>query len=42
MRVWDVLFLEGPKILFRVALALFKVRLSCPVEVHGTLKPVQP
>jgi hypothetical protein len=24
-RVWDVLLLEGPKILFRVALALFKV-----------------
>lgn len=28
MRIWDVLFLEGPKILFRVALALFKVWLS--------------
>ena len=25
VRIWDVLFLEGPKILFRVALALFKV-----------------
>lgn len=24
VRIWDVLFLEGPKILFRVALALFK------------------
>lgn len=25
VRIWDVLLLEGPKILFRVALALFKV-----------------
>lgn len=25
-RVWDVLLLEGPKILFRIGLALFKVR----------------
>ena len=25
-RVWDVLLLEGPKVLFRVALALLKVR----------------
>ena len=25
VRIWDVLFLEGPKILFRTALALFKV-----------------
>ena len=25
-RIWDVLLLEGPKILFRVGLALFKVR----------------
>lgn len=25
VRIWDVLFLEGPKILFRAALALFKV-----------------
>ena len=24
VRIWDVLILEGPKILFRVALALFK------------------
>ena len=28
VRIWDVLFLEGPKILFRVALALFKVCLD--------------
>ena len=29
VRVWDVLLLEGPKILFRVALALFKVPHPC-------------
>lgn len=30
VRVWDCLFLEGPKILFRVALAVLKVCLSFP------------
>ena len=35
VRVWDVLLLEGPKILFRVALALFKVRcLPVLVPLH--------
>ena len=29
VRIWDVLFLEGPKILFRTALALFKVCALC-------------
>ena len=29
MRVWDVLFNEGANILFRVALAIFKVQEWC-------------
>ena len=28
LRVWDVLFNEGVKVLFRVAIALFKVRIK--------------
>lgn len=40
MRVWDVLFFEGAKILFNIALAFFKV-ISTPVtkvhlSTHGT------
>jgi len=27
MRVWDSLLLEGPKVLYRVAIALLKVRM---------------
>jgi hypothetical protein len=34
VRIWDVLLLEGPKILFRVALALFKVQPLSPVPPH--------
>ena len=36
VRIWDVLFLEGPKILFRVALALFKVWLDTQLASNLT------
>ncbi|CAK0782973.1 hypothetical protein CVIRNUC_006168 [Coccomyxa viridis] len=38
VRIWDVLFLEGPKILFRTALALFKMNESA---ILGTKLSVQ-
>ena len=34
MRVWDSLFCEGPKILFRVALALLKLYEDKILSVH--------
>lgn len=43
-RVWDALLVEGPKVLFRVGLALFKVCtwkspfLCVPAPVHGHVR----
>lgn len=37
-RVWDVLLLEGHKILFRVGLALFKVRVSKNISLNNLQK----
>lgn len=39
-RVWDVLALEGPKVLFRVALALFKVRAPARHPILALLEAV--
>ena len=34
LRVWDVLFYEGAKVLFHAALAIFKVSHSLPLDHH--------
>lgn len=34
MRVWDILFNEGAKVLFHVALAIFKVFLQFSIYVQ--------
>eukprot|EP01136_Pigoraptor_vietnamica_P020847 Opistho-1_new@70311 len=44
LRIWDSLFCEGPKVLFRIALAIFKVRehelvaIKDPSALYNTVK----
>ena len=41
LRVWDVLFSEGSKVLFRVALALFKLFEHSLLEIKDPLELFQ-